>query len=167
MMISLIPTTPCLRISSATRKASVKGVFSGTIWRSLSLLTTIKVSTLPFISLIACLACCMRLLPSNPNGLVTTPTVSAPAFLAHSATIGAAPDPVPPPMPAVTNTRSASFTISIISSRLSSAALAPTDGLPPAPKPLSGSIIRAGTEQNEIILARNNHSKGICEHKAH
>ena len=34
------------------------------------------------------------------------PTVRAPASLATSATIGAAPDPVPPPMPAVTNTRS-------------------------------------------------------------
>mmetsp|Transcript_4582 Transcript_4582/g.4723 ORF Transcript_4582/g.4723 Transcript_4582/m.4723 type:complete len:319 (+) Transcript_4582:925-1881(+) len=136
MMISLMPTTPCLKISSATRKASVSGVFSGTIWRSLSLLTTIRVSTLPFISLIACLACCMRLRPSKPKGLVTTPTVKAPAFLAHSATIGAAPEPVPPPIPAVTKTKSASLTISMISSLLSSAALQPTEGLPPAPRPL-------------------------------
>ena len=36
----------------------------------------------------------------------TVPTVNAPASLATSATIGAAPDPVPPPIPAVTKTRS-------------------------------------------------------------
>lgn len=40
-------------------------------------------------------------------------------------------------LPAVTNTRSAPFTISMISSLLSSAAFAPTAGLPPAPSPLS------------------------------
>ena len=35
MMISLIPTTPCLSTSSATEKALCKGVFSGIICRSL------------------------------------------------------------------------------------------------------------------------------------
>ena len=40
-----------------------------------------------------------------------------------SATTGAAPEPVPPPIPAVTNTKSESLTIFIISSLLSSAAL--------------------------------------------
>ena len=49
----------------------------------------------------------MRLLPSNRNGRVTMPTVSAPASRASSAMIGAAPVPVPPPMPQVTNTMSA------------------------------------------------------------
>ena len=122
-------------MSSATRKASVSGVPSGTICSSLSLDTTMSVSTLPFISRMAERACCMRLRPSKPKGLVTTPTVRAPASLAHSATTGAAPLPVPPPMPAVTNTKSASWTIFIISSRLSSAALCPTAGLPPAPRP--------------------------------
>mmetsp|Transcript_18119 Transcript_18119/g.24855 ORF Transcript_18119/g.24855 Transcript_18119/m.24855 type:complete len:230 (+) Transcript_18119:697-1386(+) len=122
MMISEMPTTPCRRMSSATRKASVSGVFSGTISSSLSLDTTMRVSTQPFISRIASLACCIRLRPSKPKGFVTTPTVRAPACLAQSATIGAAPDPVPPPIPAVTNTKSASFTISEISSRLSVAA---------------------------------------------
>ena len=52
-------------------------------------------------------ACARRRLPSKENGLVTTPTVKAPISLATSATIGAAPVPVPPPMPAVTNTMSA------------------------------------------------------------
>ena len=48
-----------------------------------------------------------RFLPSKPNGLVTTPTVSAPQSRAICAMTGAAPVPVPPPMPAVTNTMSA------------------------------------------------------------
>ena len=38
---------------------------------------------------------------------MTTPTVSAPSSRAISAITGAAPVPVPPPMPAVTNTMSA------------------------------------------------------------
>mmetsp|Transcript_1740 Transcript_1740/g.3807 ORF Transcript_1740/g.3807 Transcript_1740/m.3807 type:complete len:271 (+) Transcript_1740:586-1398(+) len=135
MIISEIPTTPCRKMSSATKNASVRGVFSGTICRSWSFATTMSVSTLSFMRFIASIACCMRFLPSNPKGLVTTPTVSAPASLAHSATIGAAPEPVPPPIPAVTNTRSASATILQISSLDSSAAAAPTAGLPPAPNP--------------------------------
>ena len=45
--------------------------------------------------------------PRTSNGLVTTPTVSAPDSWAIWATIGAAPVPVPPPMPAVMNTMSA------------------------------------------------------------
>ena len=47
-----------------------------------------------------------RRLPSNPNGEVTMPTVSAPTSRAMRATTGAAPVPVPPPSPAVTNTMS-------------------------------------------------------------
>ena len=45
-------------------------------------------------------------MPSNPNGLVMMPTVSAPISDAMRATIGAAPVPVPPPAPAVMNTMS-------------------------------------------------------------
>ena len=44
---------------------------------------------------------------SRLNGLVTTPTVSAPISLATSAMTGAAPVPVPPPRPAATKTMSA------------------------------------------------------------
>jgi hypothetical protein len=57
MMISDMPTTPCRKMSSATKKASVKGVFSGTIFNSWSLDTTINVSTLSLIFKIASLAC--------------------------------------------------------------------------------------------------------------
>ena len=48
-----------------------------------------------------------RVFASNLNGFVTTPTVSEPCSLASSATTGAAPVPVPPPIPQVTNTISA------------------------------------------------------------
>ena len=43
----------------------------------------------------------MRRMPSNWNGFVTTPTVRMPISRAARATTGAAPVPVPPPMPAV------------------------------------------------------------------
>ena len=46
----------------------------------------------------------MRRAPSNWNGLVTMPTVSTPSSLATRAITPAAPVPVPPPMPAATNT---------------------------------------------------------------
>ena len=71
---------------------------------------------------------------------MTTPTVSAPiSFLAISAITGAAPVPVPPPSPAVTNTMSAPFSASLMSSRDSAAAPWPTSGLAPAPRPLVSS----------------------------
>ena len=78
--------------------------------------------------------------PSNSNGRVTTPTVSAPiSFLAISAITGAAPVPVPPPSPAVTNTMSAPLSASLMSSRDSAAAPWPICGLAPAPRPLVSS----------------------------
>ena len=66
---------------------------------------------------------------------MTTPTVKTPNSRANSATTGAAPVPVPPPIPAVINTMSEPFKTSIISSRLSNAAWRPISGLPPPPKP--------------------------------
>src|SRR3984885_9385399 len=79
----------------------------------------------------------MRILrwPSKWNGLVTTPTVRIPASCAARATTGAAPVPVPPPMPAVTNTMWAPDRRSRISSITSSAAARPTSGCEPAPSP--------------------------------
>ena len=77
----------------------------------------------------------MRRLPSNLNGRVTTPMVSAPIFLAMPATTGAAPVPVPPPSPAVTKTMSAPLRDSSISLLWSSAEPRPTSGLAPAPSP--------------------------------
>ena len=79
----------------------------------------------------------MRCVPSKSNGCVTTPTVSAPiSFLAISAITGAAPVPVPPPSPAVTNTMSAPLSASLMSSRDSAAAPKPTSGLAPGAEAL-------------------------------
>src|SRR5262245_15186292 len=58
-----------------------------------------------------------------------------PASLAQRATTGAAPVPVPPPMPAVTNTMWAPWRWSRTSSMASSAAARPTSGCEPAPRP--------------------------------
>ncbi len=82
----------------------------------------ISVSTEDLSSISPASACFRRLLPSKWKGLVTTATVSAPSDRAMSAMTGAAPVPVPPPIPAVTNTMSAPSSAWAISSRLSSAA---------------------------------------------
>mmetsp|Transcript_36523 Transcript_36523/g.76009 ORF Transcript_36523/g.76009 Transcript_36523/m.76009 type:complete len:208 (+) Transcript_36523:1126-1749(+) len=135
-IISEIPITPCRKISSATRKASVTGVLSGTMRKSLSLDTTISVSTCFLNSSIAPSACFMRFRPSKAKGLVTTPTVrQSQSFLAMSATTGAAPEPVPPPIPAVIKTMSAPSHTRCTSLVFSKAACFPTEGSPPAPSP--------------------------------
>ena len=66
---------------------------------------------------------------------MTTPTVSAPISLATPAITGAAPVPVPPPMPAVMKTMSAPSIAARICSWSSTAALRPISGLPPEPSP--------------------------------
>mmetsp|Transcript_29299 Transcript_29299/g.69747 ORF Transcript_29299/g.69747 Transcript_29299/m.69747 type:complete len:394 (-) Transcript_29299:94-1275(-) len=134
-IISDIPTTPCLRISSATRKEASSGVFSGMISRSLLLDTIITVSTFCLSLSMASVACLIRLRPSKAKGFVTIATVSAPLSLLTSARTGAAPLPVPPPIPLVMKQRSAPLTIAVISSRDSSAASRPISGSPPAPRP--------------------------------
>src|SRR6185312_13813998 len=77
----------------------------------------------------------IRFEPSNWKGFVTTPTVRMPASRAARAITGAAPVPVPPPMPAVMNTMLAPSTDAMMSSSASSAALRPTSGREPAPSP--------------------------------
>ena len=59
-----------------------------------------------------------------------------PSSFATSATTGAAPVPVPPPMPAVINTMSAPLSNSARRSRSSIAAARPVSGFAPAPRPL-------------------------------
>ena len=86
-------------------------------------------------SLIPSCACFILLLPSKAKGVVTTATVRMPRSLAILATTGAAPVPVPPPIPAVMNTISAPVSTSVRASLLSSAARVPTSGLAPAPIP--------------------------------
>ena len=106
-----------------------------TISSSLSLGITISVSTCSLIRSIPPRAFTIRVLASKRKGLVTTPTVRIPISFASLATTGAAPVPVPPPIPQVTNTISAPFREAEISSALSSAAFSPISGLAPAPNP--------------------------------
>ena len=77
----------------------------------------------------------IRGMPSKVKGLVTMATVRIPMSRATLAMTGAAPVPVPPPMPAAMKTMSAPFKASRILSRSSSAAWRPTSGLEPAPMP--------------------------------
>ncbi|VWM24072.1 Uncharacterised protein [Collinsella intestinalis] len=133
---SVIPWVPWDRTPSAVVKASSMVVFFSAMSSRRSFGMTIMVSTDSASVLIPSSAEFLRLRPSKVNGLVTTATVSAPtSFIAMSATMGAAPVPVPPPSPQVMNTMSAPASASAISSRLSSAALRPTSGLAPAPRP--------------------------------
>ena len=101
---------PCVAwssTSSAFLSASWNGMPLPTTASSRSFGTTIMVSTFLRISAMPISACFIRFWPSNRNGLVTMPTVRAPMSRAICAMIGAAPVPVPPPMPQVTKTRSA------------------------------------------------------------
>ena len=94
-----------------------------------------SVSTFSFNKAIPSAAKRPRFGPSKLNGRVTTPTVKAPNSLAIFATTGAAPVPVPPPIPAVMKIISAPCNDSEITCSLSSAAFWPTSGCEPAPKP--------------------------------
>ena len=87
------------------------------------------------ISAKALLACCSLLRPSKENGIITNPTTKAPASLASFATVGAAPDPVPPPRPAQIKTKDLLAKDSLISLVASWAASSPSSGSPPAPNP--------------------------------
>src|SRR5581483_7681259 len=132
---SEMPCTPWRRTSSAIRNASSSVVFELATCASRSLGMTISASTWLRRALMPSSAVSLRTRPSNENGRVTTPIVSAPASFAACATIAADPVPVPPPMPAVMNTMSESLTTSDSSARLSSAASRPRVQSPPAPRP--------------------------------
>ena len=109
---SAIDCTPILRTSSAILKAFSAEISSSAITCRRSFGITNRVSTWFLRRSIPSSACRARLPPSKLNGLVTTPTVSAPVSLAISAITGAAPVPVPPPIPAATKIISASLTAS-------------------------------------------------------
>ena len=82
------------------------------------------------------LAYSILLPPSETKGTVTTPTVNMPFSFANLATTGAAPVPVPPPIPAVINNILVFESNNLfIISLLSSAALSPISGFAPAPNP--------------------------------
>ena len=117
---SAMPCTPCSRISSALRKASVRVVFLSIMESSLWLGMITSVSTFFFSSAMPFSALPILFLPSKLKGFVTTPTVRMPSSLEMDAMRGAAPVPVPPPMPAVMNTISEPRSACAISSCVSS-----------------------------------------------
>ena len=138
-MRSEIPWMACRRTSSAVENASDMLVARSTVVSRRSFGMVIIVSTHSASSASPASACAARFRPSNLKGLVTTATVSAPIWLARLAMTGAAPVPVPPPSPVVTNTMSAPDSASRIRSVSSSAAERPTLGSAPAPSPFVNS----------------------------
>ena len=138
---SVIPLILCFNISSAFANASLKPSFTSTIFNNLSFEMLIKVSTFGNNLFIPLIALCILTFPSNLKGFVTTATVSIPSSFAILATIGAAPVPVPPPIPQVMKTISAFFWVSVsrsnarIASFDSFAALSPISGRAPQPLP--------------------------------
>ena len=127
--------TPWRRISSPMRNASRIGNFLSIVSISRWFGTTITESAASRSSSRPSSATVERRCPSKSNGRVTTAIVSAPRSFACEAMSGAAPVPVPPPIPAVMKTMFAFSTIVCRSSLSSSAAFRPTSGLAPDPKP--------------------------------
>ena len=115
-------------------------MLSDAISRRVSLGITNKVSQLFFISFIPSNALFFLIGPSKANGFVTIPIVSALVSLEIFAMAGAAPVPVPPPIPAVIKTISALFSSSAIISLFSLTACSPISEFAPAPKPLVNSF---------------------------
>src|SRR3954451_7107493 len=137
---SQMPWTPWRSTSSAIRNASSIEVPRSSTSSSRSFGTTISVSQASRSVCSPSSACLRRRVPSNLNGIVTIPTVSAPSSRAIDATTGAAPDPVPPPSPAVTNTMSDPRRVRLIWSYASSAARRPISGSAPDPRPSVNSL---------------------------
>ena len=137
---SEIPCTPWRSTSSATRNASTIETPRSSTDSSRLLGTTISVSTSSASAAIPASAWSRRREPSNWNGRVTIPTVSAPSSRAICATIGAAPVPVPPPAPAAMNTMSEPRSIALIWSYSSWAARRPRSGSEPEPEPAGDRI---------------------------
>ncbi len=98
---SVMQATPARNTSSAMAKASVKVVFSLATRNRFWFGIISSVSTNFCSCSIPASAARRRLAPSNWKGLVTTPTVRIPSSREARAMIGAAPVPVPPPIPAV------------------------------------------------------------------
>ncbi len=112
------------------------GVFFGTTVVILSFGMMTSVSTYFFRFSNPLMVLSILFLPSKLKGSVTTATVRIFMSLAILAMTGAAPVPVPPPIPAVMNKRSVPSIARESSSLLSSAACRPISGSAPAPSPL-------------------------------
>ncbi len=136
VMSSEMPCTAFRSTSLAAAKASISVTVSSRTVSSFWLGMMIRESTCSDSSWIPSSAYRARREPSLLNGRVTTATVRIPRSRAAWAMIGAAPVPVPPPMPAVRNTMSVCSSTPSTVSRSSRAALRPTSGSEPAPRPL-------------------------------
>ena len=137
-----------LRVSSALPKASTSGS-SGYIWRRRSLFITSNASTCLAISSTPSRAWLIFLNPSKRKGMVTMPTVRMPMSLLTCAMTGAAPVPVPPPIPAVMNVIFVpSLSMLLILSMVSIAACRARSGRLPAPSPSLPSCKWAGTGES-------------------
>ena len=135
VIISAIDFAATERVSSALANASFTER-SEYIWRKRSLLITSRASTFFAISSTPSSACVIFFKPSNLKGMVTMPTVRMSIAFDSRAIIGAAPVPVPPPIPAVINVIFVpSSSIRRTSSMLSSAAARALSGRLPAPSP--------------------------------
>src|SRR6185437_7862190 len=132
---SVTPRTPACSTSSAMAKAWAMVVRSLATRNRFWLGMTIRVWTNCCSSAMPFSATRMRRSPSRAKGLVTTPTVRMPASRTARAITGAAPVPVPPPMPAAMNTMCEPLSWSMISFMDSSAPARPTSGCAPAPRP--------------------------------
>ena len=114
---------------------------------------TRRASTLRLISSTPSRAWSIFLSPSQRKGMVTMPTVRMSISLVMRAMVGAAPVPVPPPMPAVMNTILVpSFSIFLTSSMLSSVASLALLGRFPAPSPSCPSCSLMGTGDSSSAL---------------
>ena len=134
-MTSAIPRAAVESTSSALEKPALNPRLPYTSRSLLLLMITNESTTFLNFSIPLC-ACVFLIFPSNWNGIVTIPTVRISSSLAILAIIGAAPVPVPPPIPAVMNTIFVLvFSIARISSKLSTAAFSPISGFAPAPSP--------------------------------
>src|SRR5438874_9856624 len=153
VMSEEMPCVACSSTSSAFFRASWNGMPLPTTASRRSLGTTTMVSTCLRISAMPISACRMRLRPSNRKGFVTIPMVRAPRSRAILEMIGASPVPVPPPMPQVTNTRSAFWRECSTSSRFSSMAWRPISGRAPAPNPRV-SFLPICTFTSDLLLSR-------------
>ncbi len=132
---SVMPRTPWCSTWSAIAKASLNVVLALAIRNRFWLGMMISVSTCFCSSTMPSSAERIRFRPSKANGLVTTPTVRMPFSRAARATTGAAPVPVPPPMPAVMKHMWQPSSAASICSIVSSAAARPISGREPAPSP--------------------------------
>ena len=132
---SEIPWTPWRSTSSAIRNASTIDTRLSSTDRRRAFGITMTVSTSRARSSTPLSAWSARRVPSNANGFVTIPIVSAPTSRATRATTGAAPVPVPPPEPAAMKTMSEPLRRLLIWSYESTAACRPRSGSDPAPSP--------------------------------